>query len=409
MKNHKNHKKEQKQEKEKIVLYKLLYTMLILLLYLVGRKIPLYGIDTTAYVDMSQDAQSLLMQMIGGDANRYSIFALGISPYITASILLQVYSTYRSRSPKGRLEVGKINKLTVGLSLFFAFGQGISHLEELIFGVSEEKMLLTSAIAVLEMVAGVMIVLWISARNQQYGIGGRTAIIYVNIVDGLLTTLKGQSIQALMIPIAVSVAVVFVMEIVDNTELRLPLQRISIYHIHADKDYLPIKLNPVGVMPVMYASAVFSLVGSMAQAVGNIFPNWDNMQWVLDNLQLSRPLGIGVYLFIICFLSIVLSGVFLNLDEVAETLQKNGDSILDIHAGKDTKKYLSGRLRTISIYSAVVMCLCVGVPMILQVMGQIDGALVMFPVSVMMMVGMWNQLYREIDALRCIENYQMFL
>ena len=65
LKNHKNHKKEQKQEKEKIVLYKLLYTMLILLLYLVGRKIPLYGIDTTAYVDMSQDAQSLLMQMIG--------------------------------------------------------------------------------------------------------------------------------------------------------------------------------------------------------------------------------------------------------------------------------------------------------------------------------------------------------
>ena len=401
-------KSKKKEKKEHIVSLKLLYTALIVLLYLMGRKIPLFYIDTAAYQSMAVE-ESLLLQMIGGDAYRYSVFALGVSPYISASILVQVYSNYRKKSHKGALDVGKTNRLTVGLCLFFTVWQAVVHVRKLIFVPAAGRESWIYAIAVLEMIAGVMVVLWLSARNKQYGIGGRTMLIYVNIVDGMLNTLKKQEWSGLAIPLMVSVVVVFVMLIMENTQVRLPLQRISIYSLNKDKDYLPLKLNPIGVMPVIYSSAIFSLFGMLAGGLAQLFPKQSFCIWLSENVVQYRPLGIGLYLGIICVLTMLLSGVFLNLDEVTEQLLKNGDSILDVYAGEDTKKYLTGKLRRLSVFSALVMCACVGGPLILQCMGKMNESLSMFPVSVMMMVGIWNQLHQEVDSLRCLEKYHMFI
>lgn len=402
-------KLKKREKKEHIVFFKLLYTALIVLLYLLGRKIPLFHIDTVAYQNMAVEGESLLLQMIGGDTYRYSVFALGVSPYISASILVQVYSNYRKRSHKGALDVGKTNRLTVGLCLFFTVWQAVVHVRKLIFVPVDGQEPWIYAIAVLEMIAGVMVVLWLSARNKQYGIGGRTMLIYVNIVDGMLNTLKKQEWGGLALPLMVSVLVVFIMLIMENTQVRLPLQRISIYSLKKDKDYLPLKLNPIGVMPVIYSSAIFSLFGMLASGLAQLFPKQSFCIWLSENVVQNRPLGIGLYLGIICLLTMLLSGVFLNLDEVTEQLLKNGDSILDIYAGEDTKRYLTGKLRLLSVFSALVMCVCVGGPLILQCMGKMDESLSMFPVSVMMMVGIWNQLHQEVDSLRCLEQYHMFI
>lgn len=399
----------QKEKKEHIILFKLLFTALMVIVYLIGRKIPLYGIDTAAYMYVEPDAESLLEQMIGGDVHRYSVFALGMSPYIMASIMIQVYSNYRRKSPKGRLSTRKTNLLKVGLALIFAIWQAFSRAWELKYVVEGKEYYLTCVIAAIEMIAGVMVVIWISARNKQYGIGGRTALIYVNILEGMMYTFKGKSWETLALPLGICVGVIFIMEFMENTEVRLPLQRISIHNLHSNKDYLAMKLNPVGIMPVMYSSAVFSLFGMMTKGLSNLFPRSEFFFWLKENMVRTQTLGIVVYLGIICFLTIVLSGVFLNLDDVTEQLMKNGDSLLDIHAGKDTKKYLSRKLRQVSCFSSIIMCICVGAPLVLQLRGNIESSMVMLPVSVMMMVGMWNRLYLEASSLRCLEKYHMFI
>lgn len=371
-------------KKEHIFWNKLIYTFLIVLLYLVGRKIPLYGVDTSVYQNGGLDVDSILSQMIAGDAQRNSVFALGVSPFVTASIFMQVYSNYRKKSDRGSLGLGLNNKFTVILTLVVALVQAIWHLFELVFRVQGIAYAGACVIATAEMVTGVMIIMWLSVQNKRYGIGGRTAIIYVNILDGMVTTFRQRELKELIIPLLIGLVVIWVMGMMENAQLRFLLQRISIHSVYSDKDYLAVKLNPVGVMPIMYASALFSLIP----------------------LERTHPVGIIVYLVMICVLTIGLSGVFLNLDDVADELQKGGDSIMEVRAGKDTRKYLSVKLRLVSCFSAVVLCTCVGVPLVLQAAGVVDAGLSMFPVSVMMMVGMWMSMNEERKALDCMEKYR---
>lgn len=369
---------------EYIVWKKLLYTFSVVFLYLVGRKIPLYGVDTSAYLNVGQNVDSILTQMIAGDAQRNSVFALGVSPFVTASIVMQIYSNYRKKSDKGSVALSLNNRLTILLTILIALIQAVWHLKELIFRVEGSAYELACMIVPLEMVTGVMIILWLSAQNKRYGIGGRTAIIYVNILDGMLLTFRQKEIKELWLPLLIGLIVILVMGMMENAQMRFLLQRISIHSMYAKKDYLAIKLNPVGVMPIMYASALFSLLP----------------------LERTTPVGFMVYLGIICILTIGLSGIFLNLDEVAEELQKGGDGIMEIRAGKDTRKYLSIKLRLISCFSAAILCLCIGIPLLLQMAGIVDASLAMFPVSVMMMTGMWMTMNEERKALDCMEKYR---
>lgn len=371
-------------QKEQTFLNKLSYTFLVVVLYLIGRKIPLYGVDTSAYLNVGQNADSILTQMIAGDAQRNSVFALGVGPFVTASIVMQVYSNFRKKSDKGSLGLGVTNKCTVLLTVLLALIQAVWHLSELKFRESQGIHAVFYMIATLEMVTGVMIILWLSVQNKRYGIGGRTALIYVNVLDGLLLTFRQKGGKEILIPLVISLIVILIMGLTENAQLRFLLQRISIHSMYAQKDYLAIKLNPVGVMPIMYASALFSLIP----------------------LERTTAVGIIVYLGIICILTIGLSGIFLNLDEVAEELQKGGDGIMKVRAGKDTRKYLSGKLRLISCISAAVLCLCVGVPLILQSAGIVDASLSMFPVSVMMLTGVWTTMHEEHMALNSLEKYK---
>lgn len=371
-------------KKEHIILNKLLYTFGIVLLYLVGRKIPLYAVDISSLQKVGMNVDSILTQMIAGDVQRCSVFALGVSPFVTASIGMQVYSSYRKKSDRGNLGLDLTNKFTVIFTVIVAIIQAIWHLKELVFKVEESSYGFACVIATIEMVTGVVIILWLSVQNKRYGIGGRTALIYVNIIDGIINTFRQKEINELIIPLLIGMIVIIVMGMMEKAQLRLGLQRISIHSMYAQKDYLAIKLNPVGVMPIMYASSLFSLVP----------------------LERTKPNGIFVYLLIICILTIGLSGIFLNLDDVAEELQKGGDGIMEVRAGKDTRKYLSVKLRLISCFSAGVLCLCVGVPLVLQAIGIVDASLSMFPVSVMMMVGMWMSMNEECKALKCMGKYR---
>lgn len=370
--------------KESIFYNKLAYTSMIVAMYLIGRKIPLYGVDLSEILNVGQNADSILSQMIAGDAQKCSVFALGVSPFVTSSILMQVYSNYRKKSDKGSLGLGFTNKLTVILTVIVALIQAIWNLKNLSFDALGGSLAATYMLAVLEMVTGVVIILWLSIQNKKYGIGGRTALIYVNILDGMILTFRQTKVIEVIIPLLIGLLVIFVMGFMENAQLRFLLQRISIHSMYAQQDYLAIKINPVGVMPIMYASALFSL-----------FP-----------LERTTPVGIAVYLGLICLLTIGLSGIFLNLDEVAEELQKGGDGIMEVRAGRDTRKYLSRKLRLISCLSSFVLCMCVGIPLFLQAKGIVDAKLSMLPVSVMMMVGMWMSMNEERKALDCMEKYR---
>lgn len=392
-----------------IVKYKFIYTVLILLVYLLGKSLPLYGVDISAYIHRNVEAEDLLMQTISGDIYQYSVFALGISPYMVSSIIVQIISTCRSAESRARISPKKMNRLCLALTLIVAVFQAIVRVQELQFTDMGNMLLLTKIVAVTEMIAGVMMILWLSERNKKYGIGGQTALIFVNIIDGIAATLKGHEIKNLVVPLIVSVIVMIIMIFMENTEKRIPVQRISIHNIYADKNYMAIKMNPIGVMPAMFSTAFFMVPQLLISGLSLLFTGNETIAWWQENMALSKPLGIAVYIVILYCLTIGFSRVFINPGEITEQFLKSGDSILNLHAGRDTKRYLSREIGKISFLSATVMSVCLGIPMILQLEGGIDSSLIMLPSSIMMLTGIWCNLYREVVAIKDLEAYKPFI
>lgn len=395
--------------KESILKYKLLFTALVLLLYLFGKNMPLYGIDLSAYVNRTLDTEALLIQAISGDVFRCSVFALGISPYMMSSILVQMVVACRSADAKARISPKKKNRVTLELTFVFALFQALFRVRELAYAVTGAQLLLAQVVSATEMVAGAMIILWLADQNKKYGVGGQTALIFVNILDGIAALLTECSPESLVIPLLVSFLVIMFMVVLENAEKRIPLQRISIHNIYADKNYLAIKLNPIGVMPVMFSTAFFMLPQLLVNGLAWLFPGQETILWWQENLVLANPLGVVVYIVILYGLTIGFSRVFLNPSEMTEQFLKSGDSLVGIHAGRDTKKYLSRQITRISFFSATMISLCLGIPMALRLNGYMDDSLAALPTSIMMLTGIWSNLYRETLAIRDMDAYKRFI
>ena len=395
--------------KDSILKYKLLYTALVLFIYLLGKNLPLYGIDLSAYANQTLDTAALLIQAISGDVYRRSVFALGISPYMMASILVQMVVAFRSADAKARISPKKKNYILLELTLIFALFQAVLQVRNLSFAVTGQRLMLAQVVSVVEMIAGAMIILWLSEQNKKYGVGGQTALIFVNILEGIVAILTKGATESLVIPILISLIVIMIMVILENAEKRIPVQRISIHNIYADKNYLAIKLNPIGVMPVMFSTAFFMLPQLLVTGLEWLFPGQETIIWWQENLVLTKPLGVIVYIIILYALTIGFSRVFLNPTETTEQFLKSGDSLVGIHAGRDTKRYLSRNITRISLFSATALSLCLSVPMVMQLNGYMDNSLSALPTSIMMLTGIWSNLYREVLSIRDMDAYEPFI
>lgn len=396
-------------KKEHILLYKILFSLSIMLIYMVGRNIPLYGVDIEAYRDVNVNAQSILVQVLSGDMKNCSVFILGLWPYMLASMIVVLIVALKSLDDTSRISPRKMNIWTITLMMLIAVVQAFLKVQSLIYKSEGEGLLLTKSIVFLELITGMLIVIYMCDCMTKYGIGGRSSIFMINIVDGILAMLGKANRDQLLIPMVIGIVEIAVMIVLETTEKRIAVQRVSIHNIYADKNYIAYKLNPVGVMPLMFASAAFLLPQFITQFIYRCNPKNEMMAWVAKNMNLTSPLGICTYLGIIGILNIAFSLIILAPGRMAEDLLKSGDSILDIYAGKPTKRYLVGTVLRFSIYSAVVICICQGIPLFLQFEGYIDPALAMFPGSVMMSTGLWISFYREAKVYRNMDRYKPFV
>lgn len=397
------------EKQEHILKYKLAYTAMIIVMYLMGRNIPLFGIDYSSRMPASLNVQTLLMQTISGDADRCSLFVLGISPIMLSSILIQIFVSLRDMISKTRLSLRKMGRMRMILIVGFALYQALRQISFLSFKAEGTALLWSKIIVVSEMIAGVMLILWLAGRNQKYGIGGQAIFIYVNTMSRIMAALFGHSMETFLLPLVISLVVMVITLIMEGGEKRIPMQRISIYNVYADKNYLAIKMNPVGVMPVMFAMAFFTLPQMAADGLHLLFPANVRIIWWQENLVLTRLLGIGVYIFILYFLTIGFSMISISPSRIAEQFLKGGDSILNLHAGRATRRYLFRQVLGIGFFSATLMSLCLGIPMFLQLKGNINQELAMFPSSIMILTSLWYNLYDEVITLKSYEAYKPFI
>lgn len=398
-----------KKAKEHILLYKILYSLMIMLVYMIGRNIPLYGVDVEAYRDVDINAQSIIMQAVSGDMKNCSIFILGLWPYMLASMLIVLVVAIATLDKTRRISPKKVNIWTVTLMLIIGMLQAYERVQNYIYKVDGTALIQAKVIAFVELIAGMLIVVYLGDRATKYGICGKTSVFLVNIVDGMMTMLVGQPFRKLWLIIVIGIIEIAVMLVLENTEKRIAVQRVSIHNIHADKDYIAYKMNPVGVTPMMFASAAFILPQSVLGLLNKLFPENGTIEWIYHRMNLTSVLGVWVYIAIIVILTIAFSFIMLTPGKTAEDLLKSGDSILGVYAGRETKRYLQGCVLSFSLISSVVIGICVGVPLFLQFGGYVNSKLAMFPCSIMMFTGIWISFGREAEVYRNMDRYEPFI
>ena len=388
---------------------RLLFTILILAVYMAGRSLLLYNVDSAAYQSEELDSQNIVVSMVSGDIHQYTLFALGIMPSIMASLFMWIYMAVRGTEYKARTSPQKTQRLTMAAMVIIAFAFAVSRAERLIFKESVLDIEILKAIAVLEMTIGAIIIYKMSNLNKEHGIGAQMPIIVVNILDNFISTIRKHTWEELYRPFLLCLMMATIALVMENVNIRLRVQRVSIHNEYADKSYIAFKFDPIGMMPVMFAVTFFMLPQLILRFL--LFLDKDNaaLQYIYERLSLTDVMGVAVYLGIIFLLNVLFSFIMLSPGEMAGQLQKGGDSIVNIYAGRKTKKYLRKKVFLLSVSSGVVMCLMMGISLFLSLRGEISPQLAMLPMTGMFLTGMSCGLYREVRTYWKFDSYSFFI
>lgn len=379
----------------KVILKKIAITLFLILLFRLGALVTIPGVDVvdSSGIDNGSSFLGIMNLLGGGGLTFFSLFALGVTPYITASIIIQLLTSdvippltrLKKQGEKGRV---KIERITRVVALLLAIFQAVAITLSLdssgvieITGFFDSKALNVFILTVI-LVAGSMITIWIADLITMRGVGnGTSLIIFTGIIAQVPTKIEGLldytildnpggkelaiGISTFIMFILLSLLLVFIISFFESSERKIPIQQTG-SGLQLDKEkqtVLPIKLNPAGVIPVIFASAIMTLPPTIAQFFSE---SSKARHWIVTNFELSSAFGISLYSFLILAFSFFYANINFNAEEIADSFQKNSTFILGIKPGVDTKKYIYRVVNTIMVIGAFVLTLIAILPHILE-------------------------------------------
>lgn len=392
-------------EKTHLVRNRCLFSIVIIVIYFICRRIPLNGIDMSAYDNLGLDLGAVLSLAVNGSSKQCYVMSLGISPYITASLVISILFAIRSKEARARTSPKAMNYWITALTFIVTLVQSIFYALNLKY---VDRNVMSVLLAILELMAGASIAQYLLMKNQKYGVGGFAPIIIVNMAETLIGTLMKSTIDALMIPLAISFVMVIIMIFMEMHEKKIPLQRVSVHNVHADKNYLAIKYNPVGFMALMFGSAIF-MIPQLIVALIHHYHKSEIINFLFKNLNMSTVFGMRVYVVMMFLFTVLLSLLFVNPKDLSDDLLQGGDCIENIPAGKPTRRYIRKWVLFFSCLSGLIMCGCLSLCMYLQYKGIVDATVAMLPTTFMMLSGFICSIYLEIRAYRDFDSYKPFI
>ncbi|AZQ36781.1 preprotein translocase subunit SecY [Streptomyces cyaneochromogenes] len=420
---------------------KLLFTLGIIVIYRIGTHIPIPGVDYRAVqicIDQANANQGLfgLVNMFSGGALlQITIFALGIMPYITASIILQLLTVVIPRlealKKEGQAGTAKITQYTRYLTVALAILQGTGLVATARSGalfqncqvasqIVPDRSIFTTVVMVITMTAGTATVMWLGELITDRGIGnGMSILMFISIAatfPSALWSIKQQGDLAggwieFGTVIAVGLFMVGLVVFVEQAQRRIPVQyakrMIGRRSYGGTSTYIPLKVNQAGIIPVIFASSLLYIPALIAQFAGG---NSGWKTWIEANLaQTDAPLHIVLYFFLIIFFAFFYVAISFNPEEVADNMKKYGGFIPGIRAGRPTAEYLSYVLNRITWPGSLYLGLIALVPT-MALAG--FGANQNFPfggTSILIIVGVGLETVKQIESQLQQRNYEGFL
>lgn len=392
-------------EKTHLVRNRCLFSIVIIVIYFVCHRIPLNGIDMSAYDNLGLDLGAVLSLSVNGSNKQCYVMSLGISPYITASLVISILFAMRSKEARARTSPKAMNYWITALTFIVTLIQSVFYALNLEY---VDRNVMSVLLVIFELMAGASIAQYLLMKNKKYGVGGFAPIIIVNMTETLIGTLMKSSVDALRIPLGISFVMVIIMIYMEMHEKKIPLQRVSVHNVHADKNYLAIKYNPVGFMALMFGSAIF-MIPQLVVALIHHYHKSEIVNFLYKNLNMSTVFGMRVYVVMLFLFTVLLSLLFVNPKDLSDDLLQGGDCIENIPAGKPTRRYIRKWVLFFSCLSGLIMCGCLSLCMYLQYKGIVDASVAMLPTTFMLLSGFICSIYLEIRAYRDFDSYKPFI
>ena len=398
--------------KNKDIQKRILFTLACLFVFVLGKAIIVPGVDKYT-LGVSQLGFLELMNVMGGGAlEQFSIFALGVMPYITASIIIQILamdiipylSELKKQGGTGRNQLNKITRIT-GIALAFVQGyiysfsylgkgNGVLNIDYLQFA--------------LVLTAGTCLLLWIGDQISAKGIGnGVSLIIMAGIISSMPTMFKTAFTQLtsdssitgiifFILFVIVYIAIILGVVYVESAERRISVQYAnkSNSSYGGRQNYMPFKLNSAGVMPVIFASTLLSIPSFIA----NVINKEAFTKFVQDYLSITTSVGFVLYIVLIFIFAYFYTFMQMKPSEMSDNLNKNGGFIPGVKPGDDTTEYISKVLGRITIVGALFLSILAGLPVIFGLISKLPSSVTLGGTSLLIVVGVALETYKQLES-----------
>ena len=422
---------------------RLLYTLLLIVVFRLGCYITVPGVNSIALNEAMSNTQGIsgLIDMISGGAfSRFSVFAMSISPYITASIVIQLLAMIipslerltKEGGEEGRKKINRYTKiLTIVLALVESIGIYFAYQSS---GIFVDNSFLTGALVVVGLVTGTSILMWLGDQITNKGVGnGISLLIFVGIISGLpsgvvtlwnLIVPNGAfSTTGLLLAIGIVIGAIILVAgvvFVQQAERRIPVQYskrvVGRKMVGAQNTHIPLKLAMAGVMPVIFASSFMTFPAMIIQIFVPDIATQSGFLAGLYNFSIATStsnVGIGysianalVYLLLIIGFTFFYTYATFNPAEVSNNIKKNGGFIPGIRAGKPTTEYLSSVISKLTLFGGLFLAVIAIIPMLLRFT---NLNIAFGGTSILIVVGVALETVQQLESLLAMRHYKGFL
>ena len=403
---------------------KILYTLMMFAVFRAGIHIPVPGVDASVIESLftSGNLFGLLDLFAGGALSKFSIFAMSITPYINASIIMQLlqsvvpqFEAWSKDGEDGRKKIAKVTRYgTVVLGFVQAAGMAFALIAN--NALVNNDFLSVFVVAII-LTAGTCLLMWIGEQITAYGIGnGISLIIFAGIVarlpDGLETIYQYiqngtiNMFQAFLFAV-IALAMIAVVVAVTQGQRRIPIQYAKrvvgrkMYGGHST--FLPLKVNQAGVIPIIFASSVLMFPVTIAQFIDNEF-----VHKVADLFTWGTPLQTALYAILIFIFTYFYTAISINITDMADNMKKYGGFIPGIRAGKPTADYVDNVMTKITLAGAVFLAVVAIIP---NFLGSITGVQGVYfgGTALLIVVGVALDTMQQIESLMVTRHYKGFV
>ena len=396
---------------QSIITKRVLWTLFFLFIYCLGNQLILPFVDLKNANIFGGAIGSLAFSsaMMGGNLRSMSLFSVGLSPWMSAMILWQMFSFSKKMGLKNLpIEIQDRRRMYLALGIAIVQSLAVSLNLPIVSGVNASLAIFMNTIL---LIAGTFFLVWLSDLNSLFGIGGSIVILMASMMANLPYQIM-DSIEKLgigwdvLLPLSLfSLVFLYISGVVQRARYRISINKINIHNRFKQYSYLDIMLNPAGGMPFMYAMSLVSIPQYIFMLIQFIHPENKWTSGAIKALTVGQPLWLVVYLVMLFVLGLAFAFVNVSGEQISERMRKSGEYIYGVYPGQETSAYINHLVLRLGFIGALYMLFMAGAPMLIILVNPDYLQLSMIPGTFLIFSGMIYNVNEEMKALKLNTSY----